>query len=47
MRGNRRVSLDESQLSETHPRTRKAFSTIAHLKNGTLVLPLIKTNVVI
>ena len=42
-RGNRRVPLDEPQLSETHPRTRKAFSTITRLKNGTLALPLIKT----
>ena len=44
MRGNRRVSLNEPQLLETHPRTRKAFSTIARLKNGTLVLSLIKSN---
>ena len=34
MRDNRRVSLDEPQLPETHPRTRKAFSTITRLKTG-------------
>ena len=44
MRGNRCMSLDEPQLPETHPRTRKAFSTIARLKNGILVLSLIKSN---
>ena len=43
MRDNRRVSLNEPQLSEAHPRTRKAFNTITRLKNGTLVLPLLKT----
>ena len=43
MRGNHRVSLDEPQLPETHPRTRKSFSTITRLKNRTLVLSLIKS----
>ena len=38
-----RVPLDEPQLPEVHPRTRKAFSTITRLKNETLALPLIKT----
>ena len=44
IRGNRRLSLDEPQLTEAHLRTRKAFSTITRLKNKTLALPLIKTN---
>ena len=43
MRGNRRVSLDEPQLPETHPKTRKAFSTITRLKNGTLAHFIIHT----
>ena len=42
-RGNRCVPLDEPQLPEVYPKTRKAFSTITRLKNGTLALPLIKT----
>ena len=42
-RGNRCVSLNEPQLPETHPKTRKAFSTIARLKNETLALFLIKS----
>ena len=40
-RGNRRMPLDGSQLPETHPRIRKAFSTITRLKNETLTLPFI------
>ena len=40
---NRRVFLDEPQLPETHPRTRKTFSIITRLKNETLVLSLIKS----
>ena len=35
-RGNRRVSLNESQFFETYPKARKAFDILARLKKGTL-----------